>query len=329
MISVGLAVSDPSDNRPIPPAGRSGGADGPLSVRRGGHLKCTLVIPTFQRQATLRRCLRAAANQTGADYDIVVVDDASTDGTADMVLHEFPQVRYVRQAQNGGPAAARNRGIALATGDILAFTDDDCLVPPDFVQRLLEGYVSYPQVVGVGGYLEAPDALMARNIWARYESTVTHRVYGAGSEPYVGGFECPAGGTNSMSYRRDVLEVVGGFDESFPLPGGEDADLKWRVVQQGGSLLYLPLKVTHMQPYTWSRFWRQYHTHGRGAVYFERKHYGREPSAGRALMRLAARLARWLPNIWRWGLRLGTARLLAELADLQGQWHESRYLKRR
>jgi len=291
-------------------------------------MKCTVVIPTYGRKEMLRRCLQAATRQDYADYEVIVVDDASPDDTGDMVATEFPMVRYIRQPENRGPAAARNRGIALATGEVVAFTDDDCLVPPDYVRRLVEGYARYPQVAGVGGYLEAPEALMRTNVWAQYESYVTHRIYGAGPEPYVGGFECPAGGTNSMSYRREALQAIGGFDEAFPWPGGEDADLKWRVVERGGRLLYIPLKVLHMQPYTWAQCWRQYRTHGRGAVYFERKHYGREPSAGRQLLRLAARLARWAPNLWRWGPRLGTIRLLAELADLQGQWQEARRLRR-
>jgi glycosyltransferase involved in cell wall biosynthesis len=292
-------------------------------------MKCSLVIPTFRRPDLLRRCLEAATSQDCDDYEVIVVDDASPDDTGAMVAREYPRVRYVRQPQNRGPAAARNRGIAMATGEVVAFTDDDCLVPSDFLRSLAESYEHYPLVAGVGGYLEAPEALLADNPWAQYESFVTHRVYGAGPQPYQGGFECPAGGTNSMSYRRDVLEAAAGFDETFPLPGGEDADLKWRVVRGGCQLLYIPLKVTHLQPYTWARFWRQYCTHGRGAVYFEQKHYGRGPSAGRLLLRLAARLARWGPNMWQWGLRMGTVRLLAELADLQGQWQEGRHLLRK
>jgi len=290
-------------------------------------MRISLVIPTYNRRETLRRCLAAALAQDLPDYEVIVVDDASTDGTEEMVPREFPQVRYLRQERNRGPAAARNRGLAVAQGEIIAFTDDDCLLPPDFLSRLLEGYRQYPQVVGVGGYLLAPDHLLTRNPWAQYEAYMTRQVYRAGDAPYVGGYECPAGGTNAMSYRRSALEAVGGFDESFPVPGGEDAELKWRMVQAGGALAYLPIRVIHLQPYTWRSFWRQYRAHGRGVVYFERKRYGAPPSWGRLVLRAGVRLARWPRDVWRLGPRLGTVGLVAQMADLCGQWSELRRLR--
>jgi glycosyltransferase involved in cell wall biosynthesis len=93
------------------------------------------VVPTFNRIATLRQTLTALAAQDYPDYEIIVVDDGSSDGTGDVVTREFPAVRYVRQP-NRGPAAARNVGIRAALGDIVAFTDDDCLPPVDWLSRL-------------------------------------------------------------------------------------------------------------------------------------------------------------------------------------------------
>ncbi len=284
----------------------------------------SLVIPTHNRKDVLCHCLAAATNQDYPDYEVIVVDDGSTDSTGEMVQREFPQVRYLRQEPNRGPAAARNRGIEIATGEVVAFTDDDCLLPPDFLSRLMDGYRRYPEVAGVGGYLEASKEVLQRNPFARYEAYVTHRVYRAGPEEYLGGFECPAGGTNSMSYCRRVLREVGGFDESFPYAAGEDADLKWRVVQQGYRLLYIPVKVVHLQPYTFRHFWRQNRRHGQGAIYFERKYRGRPPSTARLALRLAARIARWFPDMVRLNPEIAAVKLLAELADWVGQWEEAR-----
>jgi glycosyltransferase involved in cell wall biosynthesis len=290
-------------------------------------MRFSIVIPAFNRKALLRRCLVAATNQNYSDYEVIVVDDGSTDGTQDMVCREFPQVRYFRQEVNRGPASARNRGILAAVGEVLAFTDDDCLLPADFLSLLEKGYRRHSEAGGVGGYLEAPDEVVACNNFAKYEAYVTHHVYGAGSEPYLGGFECPAGGTNSMSYRQDVLAAVGGFDETFPVPGGEDADLKWRIVQMGTKLLYVPVKVIHLQTYNLRRFWHQYSTHGRGAVYFERKYQGHPPSLRRLMLRGVARCARWFPGLMRLGLVLASVKLVAELADLTGQFQEIRRLR--
>ena len=290
-------------------------------------MRFSVVVPTYNRVNTLHQTLTALSAQDYPDYEAIIVDDASIDSTEEMVRQELPQVRYIRQETHRGPAAARNRGIDIVTGTIVAFTDDDCLLPPDFLSKLADGYWRYPEVAGVGGYLEAPDEVLRDNPFAQYEAYVTHHVYRAGPEEYLGGFECPAGGTNSMSYRREVLEAVGGFDESFPVPGGEDADLKWRVVQRGYRLLYIPVKVIHLQPYTFGYFWRQYQTHGRGAVHFERKYRGRCPSSTRLLLRGGARIVRWLRNLVRLGPGLATVNLLAEMADLAGQRKEVRRLQ--
>ena len=98
-------------------------------------MKFSVVIPTYNRIGTLRRTLAAATVQAFPDYEIIVVDDESSDGTPEMVQRAFPSARLLRQT-HGGRAAARNRGIEAATGDVIAFTDDDCLPPPDWLARL-------------------------------------------------------------------------------------------------------------------------------------------------------------------------------------------------
>ena len=82
-------------------------------------VKTLVIIPTYNRKDALRRCLAAVTNQDYPDYEVIVVDDGSTDGTEDMVRREFPQAYYLRQQPNRGPAAARNRGIDAASGELL------------------------------------------------------------------------------------------------------------------------------------------------------------------------------------------------------------------
>jgi GT2 family glycosyltransferase len=287
-------------------------------------MKFSVIIPTYNRIGRLRRTLAALALQSYAAHETIVVDDGSSDGSADMVTREFPQVRLIRQA-NRGPAAARNAGIRAATGEIVAFTDDDCLPPPDWLARLADGYARHPEVAGVGGYLEAPDSLLQTNILAEHERSIGRDEYGARESEVLAGFECPAGGTNNMSYRRAILMQVGGFDETFPYAAGEDADLKWRVCQTGVQLLYVPAKVTHLQAYTWNRFRRQQIMRGRGAAHFERKHSGRAPSAGRIWLRLAKRALLMMRDlVVKPGRRLTFVRFAAGWYDCIGQWHESR-----
>jgi glycosyltransferase involved in cell wall biosynthesis len=287
----------------------------------------SLIIPSYRRSEALKRCLEAAIRQDCAAYEIIVVDDASGDDTAEMVRGAFPGVRVLVQAENRGPAAARNLGLAHARGEIIAFTDDDCLIPPDFLSRLVEGYLAHPEAVGVGGYMEAPAPLLGDNLLAQYEAHLTHQVYGAGSEPRLGGFDCPAGGTNAMSYRKSALLEAGGFDESFPVAAGEDTDLKWRITQRGTRLLYVPTGVIHCRDYRLGSFWRQQIQRGVGAAHFEFKRQGRYPGPGRIALRIAKRTVGALMVIPQHGLGLATVQLLAGWADALGQmraWVRSR-----
>jgi glycosyltransferase involved in cell wall biosynthesis len=281
----------------------------------------SIVIPTFNRVVTLRQTLTAVTSQDYPDYEIVVVDDGSNDGTPEVMAKEFPNVRYLRQP-NRGPAAARNTGIHATTGDIVAFTDDDCQPPQDWLTQLAGGYTRHPAVSGVGGYLAAPDDVLAHNVLARYELYIARTMYGVSDEEQIDGFASPAGGTNNMSYRRTVLAQVNGFDESLRYAAGEDADLKYRVCVLGHSLLYLPVRMVHRQDYSWARLRRQSYARGRGRMQFERLR-GRKPN--RAM--LAARLVRALINSPRDFLTMperpfAMAKFIEAVWGVQGQWNE-------
>jgi GT2 family glycosyltransferase len=224
----------------------------------------------------------ALEGQDYPEYEIVVVDDGSRDETPEAVPVEFPSVRYLRQ-ENSGPAAARNRGIDAARGDLIAFTDDDCLAPPDWLARLADGFSRYPAAAGVGGRLTAPADLLRSNALARYDEYIARVRHRAGDHEVVAGFECPAGGTDNMAYRRSILQAAGGFDATFPYPAAEDADLKLRLANAGCRFVYVPVAVTHRRAYTWPAFRQQHFIRGKGRVYFDRKWRGGRTSAAAGL----------------------------------------------
>ncbi|MEV0892140.1 glycosyltransferase family 2 protein [Promicromonospora sp. NPDC050262] len=105
----------------------------------GDTPRVSVVLPTYNREATLGAAIATVLDQTVPVHELLVVDDGSTDGTAPLVgafaAHD-PRVRYVSQA-NSGATAARNRGILEATGDVIAFQDSDDLWRPTFVEKLL------------------------------------------------------------------------------------------------------------------------------------------------------------------------------------------------
>lgn len=222
-------------------------------------MRLSVIIPTFNRQAVLERCLRALQAQTYPDFEVLVVDGGN-DGTRQMVAQDFPAVRYLRDPRSG-PSAARNMGVEHASGDVVVFTDDDCLAPPDWLARLADGYVRHPDVHGVAGKCEPPEEVWQRNVFARHEVRGIWHIYGLGPErgEFVGSGEDVPGGTNNVSYRRAALLAVGGFSTHFRAHiAGEERDLRDRLRRQGyDRYLYVPVKVLHLRSYNLRGFLMQ------------------------------------------------------------------------
>lgn len=239
-------------------------------------MKASIVLATYNRLSKLKRCLSCLLSQDFKDYEIIIVDDGSTDGTLEYLKKQKQKSKLNNKKiifftqQNQGPAVARNKAIKEAKGDVIFFTDDDVLVSKNWISKLLNFLNKHPEVIAAGGYLEAEKKLLKSNIFARYEKFTSELVYSRPLKEYVGGFETFGVVTNNAAYRRTCFNKAGYFDENFPVPGGEDADLKLRVSMHG-NLGYIPLKATHIQDYTLKRFWNQQVARGIGMVYFENK----------------------------------------------------------
>lgn len=237
-------------------------------------MEASVVVPTYNRPDSLKRAVNSILEQTIEDIELIVVDDGSKDEKQIDFLEEIdniPSIRVIRQG-NEGPAAARNAGWRAAKSHIVLFTDDDCVVPKNWVQRILKAYNGNENIAGVGGPLSPPESLVKTNIFARYDKYKNCYVYGLPDKPVLGRESVPVGGTANMSYRREVLSSVNGFDESFPIAAGEDADLKKRITNDGHELHYIPLAVTHIKSFTLGSFISQSIRRGRGEYHFQRKH---------------------------------------------------------
>lgn len=177
-------------------------------------MEASVVVPTYNRAEGLRRLLRSLGTlERTRPAEVIVVDDASTDHTPD-VARSFG-VRYVRAPENGGPARARNMGVELARGDVVAFTDSDCITHRHWLHRLVGKLASGP-CGGVGGRVLP----LAKDVFSLYYTF--HRILDPpASCKYLVSANC--------AYRRaDVLQV-GGFDEEIRNPGGEDVALSFKL----------------------------------------------------------------------------------------------------
>lgn len=184
--------------------------------------RISVIIPTFNRCAVLKRALTSVFNQTAPPGEIIVVDDGSSDGSGEMVRSEFPAVIYLYQ-ENRGVSATRNRGIAAARGQWLAFLDsDDAWLPAK-----LEAQIAALRAAGQRG--ERYFICHTNEIWIRRGRQVNqrqkHRKYGG----YI--FQkclplCVISPSSVLIHRR-IFEEVGTFDET--LPACEDYDLWLRI----------------------------------------------------------------------------------------------------
>lgn len=166
------------------------------------------------------------ASQTlGPDrFEVVVVDDGSQDGTAQLLDSRMQGGGLPLRAIQGpaaGPAAARNRGWRAARADIIAFTDDDCEPPPDWLEQVLAEAARHP-----GEIIQGPT------------TPIPHEVGDIGPFSRTNEITKPSASyeTCNIAYPRDLLERLGGFDEIFPDALGEDTDLGWRARALGASL---------------------------------------------------------------------------------------------
>ena len=205
--------------------------------------RLSVVLPTYQRAALLHECLCALAASNCTDFEVVAVDDGSTDDTGAVLRGHADKLPLtaLTQASNAGPAAARNRGIQAASGNLILFIDDDVVVSPDLLAEHLRlheqaadplvcflGRVEWHPELTVTPFMQWLDRSglqFAYDTWLRE---------GPVDPPYAAFY------TANLSMRRELLVAVGGFDERFPYPAYEDMELAYRLVQLGLRMEYRP-----------------------------------------------------------------------------------------
>ena len=196
----------------------------------------TVVVPARNAANTIGDCVRALRAQTMDDacYEIIVVDDASTDETGRVAAGAGACV--IRQEEQRGPAAARNAGIQAAGGELVCFTDADCSPTPEWLERLREALANQEVVGCKGVYATRQRSPVARFVQIEYEDKYD-RLRG---QRYIDFID-----TYSAAYRRDVLLANHGFDEIFPRPSVEDQELSFRLAMRGYKMVFQPEAVVY------------------------------------------------------------------------------------
>jgi glycosyltransferase involved in cell wall biosynthesis len=214
--------------------------------------KITVIIPTYNAAKTLADCLRSVFASQYPNYEVIVVDDGSRDDSA-TIAQQFP-CRLVRLPKNVGASQAKNAGAAQATGDVVFFTDSDCLLRPDALHLIAENLAD-PSVSGVVGLLDADIGYadfpsQYKNLWMHYTYLRLPR--------RVGVFY-----TSAAAARTSAFSQVGGFDGNYTGASiTEDMDLGQRFLTAGHILVSEKrLLVQHLKHYSLKEllttdFWR-------------------------------------------------------------------------
>jgi glycosyltransferase involved in cell wall biosynthesis len=261
----------------------------------------SVVVPTRDRPDWLADCLRSLIRLEYPRYEIIVVDNApATEATAELVRRDFahlPHVRYVRE-QHPGPARARNRGLALARGEIVAFTDDDAVADRYWLAELARGFDRGARVTCVTGGILPRELETPAQIWFEQfgglHKGFARRIFDLGEHrppdrlfPFTAG---KFGSGPNMAFKTAALRAMGGF-EPVLCPGnlaigGEDLAVFLQTVLDGNQLVYEPAAlVFHLHRRDYAALRRQMFVYGSGLVTFFIHATRRNPSIVPQLMR--------------------------------------------
>lgn len=212
-----------------------------------------MIVPAYNAAVQIPSLLDALATQTVMASEIVLIDDGSTDGTADAASawarrHPTLNIRVLSQP-NQGPAVARNLGANSCSAEIIVFIDSDCIPQADWMAQMLAPFQD-PDVTGVQGSYRTSQREMAAlfaqiEIEERYE-----RMKRGDGIDFIG--------TYAAAYRRDIFLAEGAFDTGFRMASGEDVDFSYRLADRGFRMVFQPSAIVyHRHPDTFTKYLKQ------------------------------------------------------------------------
>jgi len=212
------------------------------------EVKISVIIPNYNREDLIHETLDSLLNQSFTDWEAIIVDDGSTDGSAEVAGRNGALVLQL-QSQSG-PGAARNYGAEKAKGDVLLFIDADVLVQPETIGRVARDFSEFPEIGALfGSYDDDP---LEKNFLSQYKNLLHHFVHQISSTEAVT-FWAGCG-----AVRKRVFHSVGGFDnEKYSRPCIEDIELGYRLRKMGYRIFMdKDLQVKHLKKWTFESLLR-------------------------------------------------------------------------
>lgn len=217
-------------------------------------MNISIVVPVYNAQRTIAKTAEGCLNQdySGGCIDVIFVDDGSTDGTAGIVK-QFA-LKYIYQ-ENSGPASARNRGFKESSGELVVFTDSDCVPAKSWISKVVEGFTGEDIGAVAGSYdIANPESLLSNCI----HEEIKLRHLKLRDKKYIRAF-----GSYNVAIRRNVFEKAGGYNESYRAASGEDNDLSYKILKAGYKIKFQEdAVVAHTHTEKLWKYLREQYRHG-------------------------------------------------------------------
>ncbi len=228
-------------------------------------MKISVIIPVYNGAKTLISCLDSVIACQDPDFELIVVDDCSNDSTRE-ILNNYPVVRTLCLSERSGAGEARKRGLAEATGELIAFTDSDCIVPPDWLATIRANITS--EVGGIGGHYRA---WKGQNFMGRFATHDLYNFWFSQLPEY-----CDHLATGNCAYWKKVLVGIDQKDvtEVFKGMAAAEDTLLGLVVSRQYKLRYIPgLYIYHLSPDRPSVYFRQQQVRGYSRIIVSWMHF--------------------------------------------------------
>lgn len=221
-------------------------------------MRFSIIVPTFNEERDIARTLDALETIDWPDYEVIVVDGASRDGTCDIVeqyVRRSARFQLIRQPANLGVSSGRNAGICRATGSILVILNADVLLPRDFLTSIAPYYQAGNHWVAVES-----NVLNTETAYARFNQAEHWHFYRVANNHFVW--------TEGFSCTKEAAMTVGLFPEQMPGAGGEDRDFSFALEARFPGVRALDLAVPHIVPDTFADYWAQSVGRGKARTYY-------------------------------------------------------------
>ena len=239
--------------------------DGLIPPALPRYPKVSVIVCAYNGERTMDRCLASLDSLNYPNYEVVVVNDGSTDKTRE-IAERYGRIRLINQ-ENQGLSAARNVGLSAATGEIIAYTDCDCMADPDWLTHLAARFLSSDFAAVGGPNLPPPDNSLVANCVAVSPGGPTHVLLDDEVAEHIPG--C------NMAFRREALESISGFDPVFRA-AGDDVDLCWRLQNKGYTIGFSAAAVVwHFRRNTVRDYIKQQRGYGKAETLLFFKHPSR------------------------------------------------------